>query len=283
MILICSFEQEAGMKFLRKSDSDFWERNNPSREKRKWRSIRKKISYFVLVSILFILVFHQPILISYGKWLSPVSDNLDVDIVVPQGAGTNNDRLDTAIQIYKTGKAKSLMTVAISEKVFQENIKKYDLSSNSIYRGKCSDRTSFDNAISTKEGIKKFGLNSKSILVVTDKYVTRRIRMLFQHVLGSSVDVRVYPAQTSVQSTSESLSNPLWWHDDISRKWVVSETQKNIFYWFYYGILGRTDSVDVPFEDLVGWLTNSKIRMDSEQYSKSIDEWTAKVCGGANE
>jgi uncharacterized SAM-binding protein YcdF (DUF218 family) len=262
---------------------DYWDQMKDSGKKSSKQKRKKKTFLFLLACLAVLLVVLQPLLIEYGKWLSPVSDNLDTDIVVSQGAGPNNDRLNTAIYLYKAGKAKSLMTVAISDKVLQENIKQANLVSSSVYRGKCSDRTSFDNAVSTKEGIKKYSLNPKSILVVTDKYATRRIQSLFQHVLGPSIEVKVYPAKNSVQGTDESLQNPSWWNDDTSRTWVFSETQKNIFYWFYYKILGKVESVDVPFEDGFQWLTDSKIRKDSEHYQKVAEEWTTKVCGGKNE
>lgn len=272
------------MRWWQRGDKlDYWDQMKDPRKNRNRRKARKKIFLFLLGCLAVLLVLLQPILIEYGKWLSPVSDNLDADVVIPQGAGSNNDRLDTSIYLYKMGKAKSLMTVAISEKVLQENVKQSGLSSSTVYRGKCSDRTSFDNAVSTREGLKKFNLNPKSILIVTDKYATRRIQSLFQHVLGPSIDVKIYPAKSSIQSTNESLNNLSWWNDDTSRKWVVSETQKNIFYWFYYKVLGKVDSVDVPFEDGFQWLTDSKTRMDSDHYQKVAEEWTEKVCGGKNE
>lgn len=271
------------MRWRRDKNLDHWDRMKDSGKNQKRRKVKKNILLLLLGVIITLLVLLQPILIEYGKWLSPTSDNLDVDIVIPQGTGTNNDRLDTSIHLYKTGKAKSLLSVAISEKILQENIKQSNLQPSDIYRGKCSDRTSFDNAVSTREGLKKFNLNPKSILIVTDKYATRRIQLLFQHVLGPSIDVRVSAAKSSIQGTNESLQDPLWWHDETSRGWVISETQKNIFYWFYYKVLGKVDSADVPFEDGFQWLTDSKTRQDSEHYQKVAEEWTTKVCGGKNE
>lgn len=262
---------------------DYWDEMKRPNNRKNRREFFKKIGLFLFWGVILLLMFLQPILIEYGKWLSPTSDNLDVDIVIPQGTGSNNDRLETSINLYKIGKAKSLLTVAISEKILQENIKKSDLPLSSVYRGKCSDRTSFDNAVSAREGIKKFNLTPKRILIVTDKYATRRIQSLFQQVLGPSIEVKVYPANNSVKSEHENLESPMWWNNDLSRAWVVSETQKNIFYWFYYKVLGKVDSVDVPFEDGFQWLTDSKTRQNSEHYQKVADEWTMKVCGGKDE
>jgi DUF218 domain len=271
------------MRWNRRSNRDFWDKMHNSSKSKSSARIRKN-TILVITGLFFcILLFLQPILISYGRWLSPVSENLEVDIIIPQGAGLNNDRLDTAIDIYKKGKVKALVTVAISQKVLQENIAKYNLPVNDVHRGKCANRTSFDDAISAREAIQKYNLNPSSVLIVTDKYVTRRIKSLFQKVLGNSIEVRVYPSRSPIKGIRESLQDPHWWTDETSKAWVVSETQKNIFYWFYYGLLGKNDSIDVPFEDGMKWLTNAKSRQDAEKYQNIVEAWTEKVCGGKNE
>ena len=45
-------------------------------------------------------------------------------------------------------------------------------------------------------------------------------------------------------------SHRRWWRDRNQRRWVVRESQKLVFYWLYYGLLGQRRSWDVPVDSV---------------------------------
>ena len=81
--------------------------------------------------------------------------------------------------------------------------------------------------------MQKAHLKWQQIVLVSDRYNLRRVKWTFQKVLGSEVTI-----QTSAIPATSAVADSYWWRHPESRRWVISETYKLIFYWFYYGLFG---------------------------------------------
>lgn len=198
----------------------------------------RKIYYLIIFLFSLLLFLYQPIFLAYGNWLSQQDSDVKSDIIVALG-GTN--RLDTAHDLILKGKSNTLYVDSISQEYFQQVSKLLEPSKTLMLWGGENPETTFGEAIAFSKTIEKFKLKPRSITIVTSKYHLRRSRWVFSHVLGNSIEIKAFSAYDKSDSLGEN-----WWEVDSSRKWVVSETNKLLFYWFYYGILRKSDSWDIP-------------------------------------
>ena len=73
--------------------------------------------------------------------------------------------------------------------------------------------------------------NIKNIIVVTDPYHTRRARWAYQKVLGDQVTIQM--ASVPFDRTGYTKE---WWKQAVSRKMVLTEYLKSIYYVFRYQV-----------------------------------------------
>ncbi len=198
---------------------------------------KKYFAFLISLSVLTVSL-HQPILRAYGAWLSQESVNVDSDIIVALG-GTN--RIETAEKLVRQGKSNMLYVDSISAEYFQQLSQRTDTSKVKIFWGGHNPETTFGEARAFSKVLEKYQLKPRSITIVTSKYHLRRSKWVFDHVLGNSIEVKTFSAY---DLSDTSYGN--WWEDEASRKWVLSETKKLLFYITYYGVLGSKDSWNVP-------------------------------------
>jgi uncharacterized SAM-binding protein YcdF (DUF218 family) len=262
----------------RHDTSDYW-KNLES--KRKSRKHKKMLLSIMLSSLVLVAFFHTHFLISYGKWLALDGEQavFPVDIIVSQG--DVHGRLNTASDLIASGQASYLITVATPKKTLDNTVEKLSLNQNKVIFGKCLSETTFNDANNVLEKINSSGISATKIVVVSDRYVLRRIRWVFMHVLGSKYQISAYPAKRPNLDDEFSINNPRWWENKVSYDQVISETQKTIFYWVYYGLLGKKDSWDIPSTNLLEYFTNWRAREPGfyEKRQKDFYESARKKCG----
>ena len=204
------------------------------------------ISITSLISLF--LVGHQPILNQYGKWLRPVDLDPSADMAVVVDGSIS--RIESAILLLKENKVQGVYVNAIPKAKFNQLIEKHKMPPEKFYWGGCLLFTTFDQPIAFREGLKKYNLSPRSLVLVTNTYHLRRSLWTYQFILNkSSLNLNV--------KTHESIEKQIiydnWWNDKYSRDWVSSETQKLIFYWLNYGILNKfekKDMSDIEFSDV---------------------------------
>lgn len=228
-----------------------------SRQERSTWSTGKSKNHKIFYALLFFFVLititqRHKILLEYGKWLSPNEINPSDSIIVSQGAV--NGRLDAALRLYVKAPKSYLITVATTEEELAAAIRKHGiLDIERIYMGECISKTTLEDANNTLKVISDENIESRRITVVSDKYVLRRIRWVFRHVLGKDFQVESHFSAAPDKAFEQRISEPLWWRNKFSRRLVFSETQKLLFYQIYYGVLGKDESWDIPYTNIFDW------------------------------
>ncbi|MBR8833964.1 MAG: YdcF family protein [Stigonema ocellatum SAG 48.90 = DSM 106950] len=176
-----------------------------------------------------IVVFHEPLLISYGQWLAPSNPQPIGDVVVSLGGG---NRIETSLALLAGGQVKALYTDAIDSKQLQEIVTQSGLPSHKIYWGGYPKNT-FDEALTFRRTMNSANFPYHQVVIVSDRYHLRRSQWAFRQVLGSDVAIT-----THATPANEAMSDPRWWKHQESLDWVISETRKSLFYHVYYGLFG---------------------------------------------
>ena len=193
--------------------------------------IPKSVRCFVVTSffVLSILVMiHEPILTSYGRFLSPSNPQPIGDIAISLGDGI---RIETAVNLLASQKVKALYADAIKPELLMKIISERGLLPSQIYWGGYTKNT-FDEALAFQRTMRKANFNFRQVVIVSDRYHLYRSRWAFRQVLGEGVEVTTYATPAN-----KVMSDPHWWKYKESRDWVLSETNKLVFYWIYYGLL----------------------------------------------
>ena len=201
--------------------------------------IPKSVRCFVVTSffVLSILVMiHEPILTSYGRFLSPSNPQPIGDIAVSLGDGI---RIETAVNLLASQKVKALYADAIKPELLMKIISERGLLPSQIYWGGYTKNT-FDEALAFQRTMRKANFNFRQVVIVSDRYHLYRSRWAFRQVLGEGVEVTTYATPAN-----KVMSDPHWWKYKESRDWVLSETNKLVFYWIYYGLFSSRAPISI--------------------------------------
>lgn len=207
---------------------------------------QRKISFRQWLNLLLILaslmlVLSIPILQAYGSWLSPSTANPVADVAVALGDGA---RFEAAVKLLRQGNVQAIYIDSIPKQKLDELIAKHALSPTQVIWGGCLVPTTFSQAQAFQRASQQVGLHPEKIVLVSDRYHLRRSQWVFRHILGPDVKI-----ETHATSANKFMSKPQWWKYKAARNWVSSETQKLLFYWFYYGLLRNDVTKDIPFQD----------------------------------
>jgi uncharacterized SAM-binding protein YcdF (DUF218 family) len=187
------------------------------------------------------LLFYQPLLKAYGLWLTPISADPTADIAVSLGEGA---RRAQAIDLYQTGQVNAIYVDALPYRDVEAIQQNYHLPDQAILWGGCLVFTTFEQATAFRDTISN-APPPQSLVLVSDPFHLRRSRWTFRRVLGPGIVIKTAAAPELPPAMYRH-----WWRHQPARQWVSSETQKILFYWLYYGLLGRNVSKDIPFNDI---------------------------------
>ncbi len=246
---------------------------NPFEEKKT----RKQKLILPLVAVIFVFIFARPTLRQYGEWLSAHDELVDIDAVIAQNPSAG--RLETAVDIYMSGRADKIFIVSTPPNKVDKIVQSKDLNREHVYEASCLGTTTWDEAKNIKMMLEEEELTDKVLVVISNKYALRRMRWAFQEVLGSEYVVKAYPASHTNQQISHFLEQEDWWNNKFSRADVSSETQKLVFYWVYYGILNNDESVNIPFRGVFHYMNDWRVRQPG--YDKTLEERIRRRCNDA--
>lgn len=251
-----NFQGESNSSFRRKLEFDS---GNSGKSKK-----RKVVFSFAILAVVVSIIFHRPILLSYGEWLAPSTDYPDADIAAvlyPDG----EEPVKLAAELLKNGRIKAIYIDGISESKLKFLLEKYNIPINSVFWGGCKIPTTFDHAQNFKKAIESRNFSYNQVLVIFKKYQLRRTQWVFYQVLGSEVVVKTLATPTEIAK----YNRYTWWEYPESSFFVRTETQKFSFYFYYYGLLKNSVSRDIEFQDATD-IEGTKY--DAEKYWKQLCE-----------
>ncbi len=179
----------------------------------------------------------KPIAIKYGNWLAAGEDSPRGDMSVLLSG--SNQRLETLIGLYKTGKVKAIYYAAgIDETAadlsgYHDIFAKYNIPSKDLYCGELVEST-FNEAQAFQRKLKEIKHPVNKIILVSDRYHLRRGVWSFNQVFGKDIEIAAYATPSSPE-----VEDAQWWRHQSSREYVISETKKMAFYVLYYGLLNQ--------------------------------------------
>jgi uncharacterized SAM-binding protein YcdF (DUF218 family) len=202
-----------------------------------------------VISIFSVVAIGHPIVLNqYARWLRPSDLDPSADLAVVVDGSTT--RIASAVQLFKENKVKGIYINAIPKKKLDELVEKQNLPSDKIYWGGCLLFTTFDQPIAFREGLKRYNLSYRNLVLVSHSYHLRRSLWTYHHILDKiSPDFKI----KTYEVPDKRLVYDEWWKDSFTRNFVGSETQKIVFYWLNYGIFNKTekkDIADVEFSDV---------------------------------
>ena len=95
-----------------------------------------------------------------------------------------------------------------------------------------STKTTWDEGMQLKELVGQF--HYKKILIVTDSYHIFRSRWTIQTMLAG------LPVQCAFVSADNRNMQGLWWENQTSRQFIITELVKIAYYYVWHGLMGQT-------------------------------------------
>jgi uncharacterized SAM-binding protein YcdF (DUF218 family) len=187
------------------------------------RLIRKCISA-VLVIILLVVVplvwFHEPLLTRMGQWLIVEHPVKKVDLIVALGG--DRGRQEEAARLLREDVAHWILFVGAD--VRQGDYHCLGVPIDRTVLPATRAFTTYEEAATTRQIIQK--RDFKSVLVVTSPYHERRSLWVFKRVLqDTSVNLQITSSQ------GPAFSPDSWWKSDSGRRLVVKEYLGLAYYW----------------------------------------------------
>ena len=188
----------------------------------------------VLVCVTLFLA-REPLLLALGNFLVVKDDLLPADVIhVISGP---DGRTDYAIQLYEQGYGKQILFTggwcAAIDGTFAERSRQ-----RAIKQGVPGDvvavdgswiTSTYSEAVRLKEFIAGSQSPIRSVIVVSDPYHMRRARWTYRQVLDSQVSVQMAPVPFDLFPYQRR-----WWTDEKSRKMVMLEYLKVVYYHVRY-------------------------------------------------
>jgi uncharacterized SAM-binding protein YcdF (DUF218 family) len=202
---------------------------SPSRQRTasRWR---KRLLTIIALGLCLVGV----LLLSRRLWLPWLHDYLDVS-KPPQSAdflvilGGNNSRARTAADLYKQGFAPRVIVSGCSPFIEQQStfLEEEGIPPDAILVNDHAQNTWHEAqqvlALLQTEG-------ATSALIITDRSHTRRARATYAHLSGDlAIDL-------TFVASSDAISSENWWQSEPSRRDVLIEYPKLVYYLFRYGV-----------------------------------------------
>lgn len=196
---------------------------------------------------------------AYSQWLSPVSADPRADIAVALGGGT---RLATAIDLFRRGQVGAIYVDAIDRQALNEALKTAGVPRTRVLWGGDASRvdTTFAEAQALAKQLQETRLPHGRLVLVSDAYHLRRSQWVVAHYLSCCFEGPEVGLKTAAVMPLTLEDHQRWWQNGGQRQWVVSESQKMVFYWLYYGLMGRQQSWNVPVDSVFDWLVDGHPR-----------------------
>lgn len=182
-----------------------------------------------------LFILHRPILLAIGDFLV-VEDELHPADVIHILAGGDR-RVDYAVQLYNQGYGKQIFITGgwcpeINENHAEHGKKRaleQGVPSIDIAIDGSSVSSTYSEAIRLKEFASQGQEPIRSVIVVSDPHHMRRVNWSFRQVLGDQISVQMAPVPFDVSDNER-----IWWTDGKSRRMVLQEYLKIVYYYARY-------------------------------------------------
>ncbi|MCK4532735.1 YdcF family protein [bacterium] len=196
------------------------------------KTLRKRIIFFIIFFLTFLLINYKFWLIQIGKYLVFQTALKPADAIVVLGGG-EKERVFQGIKLFKKKYAKKIiftgekLEVPSLEEVHWAQLSKKEAMLNGIEERDIiivlDSLSTYDDALLVKKVVKKYEF--KSLIIVTDPYHVKRAFFVFKkRFKKSTVTLMFYPVQDSWFSAND------WWTSEKGLVRVNNEYIKFIYY-----------------------------------------------------
>ncbi len=198
----------------------------------KKKTFKKRIIFFIVSFIVFLLISYKFWLIQIGKYLVFQTALKPADVIVVLGGG-EKERAYQGIKLFKEKYAKKIiftgekLDVPFLEEVHWAQLAKKEAVLNGIEEKDIiivlESHSTYDDALLIKKIVKKYEF--KSLIIVTEPYHIKRAFFVFKkRFKKSAVNLMFYPVQDSWFSANN------WWFSEKGLVRVNNEYIKFIYY-----------------------------------------------------
>jgi uncharacterized SAM-binding protein YcdF (DUF218 family) len=167
---------------------------------------------------------HKPILLGIGSFLVVEDDLKPADLIHVLGGGF--DRLDYGLQLYEQGYGQRIfITGGDDASVYRAYALANGAEAKHILPPASWAVNTREEALELKQFLDQDS-SVQAVIVVSSPYHMRRAQWTFQDVLGSQVDLQFAPVPFETARHQQQ-----WWMDASSRKIVIGEYFKLLFYY----------------------------------------------------
>lgn len=189
---------------------------------------RRSLPYLTLLFLIILGLFRRPLLMAIGDFLVVEEEDLrPADLI--HALGGNFERLDYAIFLYQNGYAPRLFITGSDDAIAYRS---YVIGRGVPAEDVAPASSQAINTYQEAQELKQFlGEESsvQSVIVVSSPYHMRRARWAFRRVLGERVRLQFAPVPFPVSPAARR-----WWTNPTTRKSVLSEYVKILYYRMRY-------------------------------------------------
>jgi len=203
------------------------------------RHMQNRILFFILfislILLLIISVFYKQIFQKIGDYLLVKDDLVPVDVI--HVIAGDDYRSEYAFQLYKQGLSKYIFFTGGWCKYHgyyhgnhgKELAIQNDIPESAIAYDDSNVKSTYDEILLLKKWIDVNPNKIKSILIVSDPFHMRRSKWIVNKIFGGEINVIMAPVPMDW-----TISGNNWWQDKTSRKYIIEEYVKLVYYFFRY-------------------------------------------------
>jgi len=203
------------------------------------RHMQSRILVFILfislILLLIISVFYKQIFQKIGDYLLVKDDLVPVDVI--HVIAGDDYRSEYAFQLYKQGLSKYIFFTGGWCKYHgyyhgnhgKELAIQNDIPESAIAYDDSNVKSTYDEILLLKKWIDVNPNKIKSILIVSDPFHMRRSKWIVNKIFGGEINVIMAPVPMDW-----TISGNNWWQDKTSRKYIIEEYVKLVYYFFRY-------------------------------------------------
>jgi len=201
--------------------------------------MQNRILFFILfislILLLIISVFYKQIFQKIGDYLLVKDDLVPVDVI--HVIAGDDYRSEYAFQLYKQGLSKYIFFTGGWCKYHgyyhgnhgKELAIQNDIPESAIAYDDSNVKSTYDEILLLKKWIDVNPNKIKSILIVSDPFHMRRSKWIVNKIFGGEINVIMAPVPMDW-----TISGNNWWQDKTSRKYIIEEYVKLVYYFFRY-------------------------------------------------
>jgi len=201
--------------------------------------MQNRILFFILfislILLLIISVFYKQIFQKIGDYLLVKDDLVPVDVI--HVIAGDDYRSEYAFQLYKQGLSKYIFFTGGWCKYHgyyhgnhgKELAIQNDIPESAIAYDDSNVKSTYDEILLLKKWIDVNPNKIKSIMIVSDPFHMRRSKWIVNKIFGGEINVIMAPVPMDW-----TISGNNWWQDKTSRKYIIEEYVKLVYYFFRY-------------------------------------------------